>query len=203
MWREFVSCPMTHAAIATTRAFATAGGTLHHCANLSVAAFAACSNVWAAWFCSHRPCWLALSRSRAGQACAAVLAEGAVTATTAHTLRAAAKLPSLTPVSYLAKEFAASKRGCRVCGQLNVCMICGWVLAFCLPLVAWRLHSKAGCLKVVGCWSLAFYWQCSDRGGRLCGPSCRRARAVPWAGVFPISGRRRSRREWRRTRCKS
>ena len=29
-----------------------------------------------------------------------------------------------------------SKRVCRVCGQLNVCMICGWVLAFCLPLVA-------------------------------------------------------------------
>ena len=68
-----------------------------------------------------------------------------------------------------------SKRTRWVCGQLNVCMICGWLLAFCLSLVAWRLQVKAGCLKLVGCWSLAFQWQCSDSDGRLCGPSCRRA----------------------------
>ena len=52
-------------------------------------------------------------------------------------------------------------------------MICGWLFASCLWLVAWRLHSTAGCLKVAGCWSHAFYWQCSARGRRLCGPSCR------------------------------
>ena len=93
MCHEFITCPMTHAVISTPHAFATARGTLPHCANLSVAAFAACSNVWATWFCSQRSCWRVLSRSRAGQACVAVLAEGAITATIAHTLRAAAKLP--------------------------------------------------------------------------------------------------------------
>ena len=52
MWYEFVSFPMTHAARSTTRAFTTAGGTLQHCANLSVAAFAVHPNVWAAWLCA-------------------------------------------------------------------------------------------------------------------------------------------------------
>ena len=35
------------------------------------------------------------------------------------------------------------------CGQLNVCMMCGWLLACCWLLGA--LHSSAGCLHVVGC----------------------------------------------------
>ena len=140
---------------------------LHHCANLGVAAFAVRSNVWAAWFCSQCPCWLVLSRSRAGHACAAVLAEGAITATTAHTLRSAhLRLPNSS---------SHSKRICWVCGQLTVCMICGWLPAFCESIVVWRLHSCAGCWKVAGCWSLAFYWQRSARGGRLCGPNCWRA----------------------------
>ena len=59
-WHEFVSCPVKPAAIATPRAFATACGTLHHCVNLSIAAFAVRSNILAAWCCSHRPCWLVL-----------------------------------------------------------------------------------------------------------------------------------------------
>ena len=66
-----------------------AGSTLYHCANLSIAAFATHSNVWAAWCCSQRQCWLALSRRRAGQVCAALLAVGSITPTTAHTLRSA------------------------------------------------------------------------------------------------------------------
>ena len=87
MWYEFVTCPMAHAVLSTPRAFATAGGTLPHCANLSVVAFTVRSNVWASWFCSQRPCWLVLSRSPAGQASAALLAEGAITATITSTLR--------------------------------------------------------------------------------------------------------------------
>ena len=106
MCHEFITCPMTQTTTSMTRAFATASGTLHHRANLSVAAFAVRSNVWAAWFCSQRPCWLVLSRSRAGQACAALLAEGSITPTIAHTLRAAAKrLKVLTHVSHIAKTF--------------------------------------------------------------------------------------------------
>ena len=68
-----------------------------------------------------------------------------------------------------------SKRIRWVCGHFNVCMMCGWLLASCLLLDVWRLHSSAGCLKVVGCWSLAFWWQCCDRRGRFCGPNCQRA----------------------------
>ena len=127
---------MTHAARSTTRALASVGGTLHHCANLNVAAFAVRSNVWAAWFCSQRPCWRVLSRSRAGQACAALLAEGAITATIAHTLRAAAKLPRIART--LDTCVSHSKNTCWVCGRLNVCMICGWLLACCRSQVARR-----------------------------------------------------------------
>ena len=90
MCQDFVACPILHvvqAGISATRAFATAGGTPHHCANLSGAAFAVHSNMWAARFCSQRPCWFVLSRGCSGQACAALLAEGAITATTPRTLR--------------------------------------------------------------------------------------------------------------------
>ena len=96
MWYEFAFCPVTHAARSTTRAFATASGTTslcelerHHCANLSVAGFAVHSDMWAAWFCLQSPCWLAQSCRYAGQVCPALLAQGAITATTAHTLRSA------------------------------------------------------------------------------------------------------------------
>ena len=87
MLYEFASCPMTHAARSTTRAFTTAGGTLQHCSNLSVAAFAVHPNVWAAWFCSQRPCWRVLSRICARQVCAALLSAGDITPTTARTWR--------------------------------------------------------------------------------------------------------------------
>ena len=39
-------------------------------------------------------------------------------------------------------------------------MKCGWLLAFCWSLVALRLHSDAGCLKVVCCLLLEFQCQC-------------------------------------------
>ena len=139
MCHELVACPkshIVHAAISRTRSFVTAGSTLHHGANLSVAAFAVRSHVWAARFCSQRPCWRVLSRSCAAQACVALLDEGAITATIAHTLRAAAKLPNVFDTCV-----SNSKNICWVCGQLNVCMICGWLLACCLLQVVRRLRS--------------------------------------------------------------
>ena len=148
MWYECVTCPMTHAAIATPRAFATAGGTLHHCANLSVAAFAVRSNVWAARCCSQHPCWLALSPRRAGQACAALVAEGAVTVATARSLWAA-QLPLPNCRSHIARAFVG-------CVWADECLHDMWLVALGLPLVGWRLHSKAGFLTLVGYWSLAF-----------------------------------------------
>ena len=90
MCHDFVACPISHAVQATlpwTRALATAGGTLHHCANLSVSLFAVHSNVCAALFCSQPPSWLVLSHSHAAQVCAALLSAGDITTTTARTWR--------------------------------------------------------------------------------------------------------------------
>ena len=141
------------------------------------------SNVWAARFRLQRPCWLVLSRRRAGQACTALLAKGSITATTGNTLRSrfcfataqggtwprhktiATSLSPLTamiianmPHNWWAfgTHLSNSKRIRRVCGQLNDCMICGWLPAFCWLLFAWRLHSSACCLLVVCSLSLGF-----------------------------------------------
>ena len=72
--------------MSTTCAFAGAGGTPHHFTNLSTAVFAVRSNVSAAWFWSQRSCWFVPLRTVAGQVCAALLAEGFITPTSAHTL---------------------------------------------------------------------------------------------------------------------
>ena len=70
-----------------TGAFTTAGSTPHHCPNLSVAGFAVHSNIWAAAFCMSPSRCVVLSRRRAGQVWAALLAKDSITPTATHTLR--------------------------------------------------------------------------------------------------------------------
>ena len=151
MWHEYGTCPMTHAAIATPRAFATAGGTLQHCANLSVAAFAVLSNVWAAWFCFAAP----LLACAVPQSCWTSL-RGIAPRRPYH-CNHRAHIAGGCQIAVVFDTCVSRSNNIRwVCGQVNVCMICGWLLACCRSWVGWRMHSSSGCLHVVCCLSLNF-----------------------------------------------
>ena len=143
---EFVS--LVQAAIPTTRAFVTAGSTLHHCASLGAAAFAVHPNTCAALFCLQQSSWLALSRIRAGPACAALLAEGSITPTTSQTLRSARlRLPNcrLTPVSHIARLYVGV--------WTFECLHDMWLVA-CIFLVASCLAPAFHCWVLESCWLL-------------------------------------------------
>ena len=151
MCHEFAACPISdvvQAAILTTRAFVTAGSALHHCASLSVGAFAVHPNTCAALFCLQQSSWLALSRIRAGPACAALLAEGSITPTASQTLRSARlRLPNcrLTPVSHIARLY--------VDVWTFECLHDMWLVA-CSFLVARCLAPAFHCWVLESCWLL-------------------------------------------------
>ena len=113
---------------------------LHNCSNLSVALFAVPSNVWAAWFCSQRLCWLVLSRSHAGQVCSALLSAGDITPTTAHIVVGPIADAKLTPVSQIAREFVG-------------CVDDVWLVA-CIFLAASCLAPAFQGWLLEGCWLL-------------------------------------------------